>query len=414
MTGREVLRAADPVRDRDAVQRIQRELGWLDPAEDDSIIDLILGMGPAQVAEHEGQVECAVTTAPGSLRHGESDLDLVIVTGVLTSRVARRRGLAARLTARAVAQAAAARAPVAALGTFDQGFYDRLGFGTGSYEHFVTFAPDRLRVADRPRPPRRVGPEDWVRVHANRLERRRVHGACNVLPAAFTRIEMLKSKNGFGLGYAAEGGALSHHLWCFTKRSVEHGPYRVRWLAWRTPEQFRELVALLASLGDQLVTISMREPPGLQLQDLIDRPFASQRATSGGEYEQGVKSIAYWQMRICDLPRCVAHARLPGPPARFNLELSDPIADRLPEDAPWRGVAGDYVVTLGPQSSAEPGRAPGLDTLSASVGAFTRLWLGVRPASGLALTDDLAGPQRLIEALDRAVRLPPPKPDWDF
>ena len=74
----------------------------------------------------------------------------------------------------------------------------------------------------------------------------------------------------------------------------------------------------------------------------------------------------------------------------------------------------DYVVTLGPVSSAEPGREPSLPTFTASVGAFTRLWLGVRPATGLAVTDELSGPQDLLSRLDGMLRLPDPKPDWDF
>ena len=65
-------------------------------------------------------------------------------------------------------------------------------------------------------------------------------------------------------------------------------------------------------------------------------------------------------------------------------------------------------------ASAEPGRSETLPTLAASVGAFTRLWLGVRPAFGLAMTDDLRGPAALLEALDRVVRLPEPEPDWSF
>ena len=52
--------------------------------------------------------------------------------------------------------------------------------------------------------------------------------------------------------------------------------------------------------------------------------------------------------------------------------------------------------------------------LDASVGAFTRLWLGVRPASGLALTDELVGQPELVAALDAAFCLPPPLPDWPY
>jgi len=38
----------------------------------------------------------------------------------------------------------------------------------------------------------------------------------------------------------------------------------------------------------------------------------------------------------------------------------------------------------------------------------------VRPATGLAVTDELEGPQELLEELAWVLRLPDPKPDWDF
>jgi hypothetical protein len=99
---------------------------------------------------------------------------------------------------------------------------------------------------------------------------------------------------------------------------------------------------------------------------------------------------------------------------RLNLRLDDPIARFLEEDAPWRGVGGGYVVQLGPTSEAAPGQDPALPTLHASVGAFTRLWLGVGPARGLAATDALVGPPELLAALEGALLLPAPKVDWDF
>jgi hypothetical protein len=42
------------------------------------------------------------------------------------------------------------------------------------------------------------------------------------------------------------------------------------------------------------------------------------------------------------------------------------------------------------------------------------MWIGVRPATGLAMTDSLAGPDDLLRRLDEALRLPEPQPDWDF
>ena len=85
---------------------------------------------------------------------------------------------------------------------------------------------------------------------------------------------------------------------------------------------------------------------------------------------------------MCDVPNCLARTRLWGESVLFNLQLTDPITDMVGEDAPWCGVAGDYVVALGPSSGAERGYDDSLPTLHASVGAFTRLWFGVRLATG--------------------------------
>ena len=52
--------------------------------------------------------------------------------------------------------------------------------------------------------------------------------------------------------------------------------------------------------------------------------------------------------------------------------------------------------------------------VDAGIGAFTRLWLGVRPATGLTITDQLAGPPEILTALDVAFRLPPPLSDWPY
>jgi hypothetical protein len=192
-------------------------------------------------------------------------------------------------------------------------------------------------------------------------------------------------------------------------------------MSYQNADQFLELMALLHNMGDQVHMVRMCEPPGVQLQDLIEQPFKQGRISAKSEFATGVNAAAYWQMRICDLPACLERTKLdegrvrsPARTARFNLRLNDPIERFLDKDAPWHGIGGDYVVTLGPSSHAERGVDGTLPTLTASVGAFTRMWLGVRPATGLAVTDALAGPRDLLEELDRVLRLPEPKPDWDY
>ncbi len=127
-----------------------------------------------------------------------------------------------------------------------------------------------------------------------------------------------------------------------------------------------------------------------------------------------MQAAAYWQVRICNLSECMAQTHLPGEKVRFNLRLSDPIDSLLDKKAPWHGLTGNYVIMLGPSSGIETGIDKTLPTLVATIGAFTRMWLGVRPATSLAITDQLSAPQELLEKLDWILRLPEPKLDWDF
>ena len=409
-------RRFDPTRDREAARRIWLEIGWLHQGREHAQ-DIFFEFGAVWVADIRGEAECLVITAPGTLRYLTEDIPLSLITTVTTSRLARKAGLASRLTAEAIAHDALAGAAVSALGMFDQGYYNQLGFGTGTYELLVGFDPAQLDISVQPRTPRRLTADDWQAVHAARLARPRGHGACSMLPAALTHAAMRTPhtpQDGFGFGYFdGPAGELSHHLWCGSE-NIQHGPYRISWMVYHTRPQFLELMALLQSLEDQVYLVIMREPPGIQLQDLLRRPFRSRRITEKSSFETFARAAAWWQMRICNLPACLEHTRLRCDELRFNLVLSDPIERYLDESAGWRGIGGEYVVTLGPASAAERGRRAELPTLTASVNAFTRLWLGVRPASSLAFTDDIAGPPELLSRLDEALCLPPPHPDWDL
>ena len=406
------LRRYDSEKDKEAAHRIWREVGWLEKKTE--MMDLVVEAGRAMVAELDGSAECLVLTAPGTMRYLDEDLPFTCLTGVTTSRIARKQGLAKRLVAHTVALDAAEGALVAGLGMFERGYYDQIGFGTGSYAPRVSFDPAQLNVTLKPRVPRRLTADDWAIMHQARLERMRTHGNLNFIPPAVTRAEMLWADNGFGLGYSdGPEGRLSHCIWCEAKE-VERGPYTVLWMVFQTGDQFLELMALLKSLGDQVRLVNMDEPPGIQLQDLLDQPFKQRQISAKSSYATGIRCEAWWQVRICDLAECLARTHLWGDTVRFNLRLSDPITAYLDETAPWRGVGGDYVVTLGPSSGAEPGSDAALPTMTATVNAFTRLWLGVRPAAGLAVTDGLSAPPELLAQLDRLLHLPTPRVDWGF
>lgn len=410
------FRPYEPETDLDAVLRIWHEVGWIEAGNDDHSEGLKVFAADYRglVAELDGAPECYVATGQGTILHGATALPLSVVTAVTTSHIARRQGLAQQLTAKAIAADAADGAMVSALGMFDQGFYNKLGFGTGSYERWHSLDPADLQVPVEARRPRRLTKDDWEAVHDSRTTRHRGHGSCNLHAHAATRAEMLWSTNGFGFAYAdGPNGELTHHIW-FSAKGMENGPLNAWWMAYQTPQQFLELMAMVSNLGDQVHLVRLREPAGIQIQDLLKHPFRRNRISEKSQYEARTSSYAYSQMRICDLEGCIAATKLDGVPIRFNLELTDPIESLLDEASVWRGVGGNYVVALGPASSARQGSDPALPTLQAGVGAFTRLWMGVLPATGLAVTDDLVGPADLLSSLDRILCLPVPKPDWDF
>ena len=399
-------------RDLEAVLRIYREVGWISEKTHERAARELLESGRGLIAELHGSAECSVFADTGSIRYLETDLPLCGMTSVVTSRVARKQGLASRLTAQLLADEAVRGQAAAMLGIFEQGYYNQLGFGNGSYAHLCTFDPSMLQIPCEADTPVRLGVDDWQTMHESRLNRLRMHGACSINSSALTRADVLWTEHGFGLGYLDESGDLSHHMWCSAKG--EHGPYRVLWMAYRTKGQFLELMALLRSLGEQVRSIRLREPPGIQLQDFIQQPFKLRQITKQSPHENQMTTGAYWQIRILNLDQCLSAAELDCDRIRFNLTLTDPIASLAPPECSWKGIAGEYTVTLGSNSFGESGTTPGSPAMRASVNAFSRLWLGIRPATSLSWSDDLEAPEALLTALDRALRFPTPLPDWDF
>jgi len=404
----------DHERDFKAVDRIYYEVGWLDGTPEETKLHerVAADVYEGVVFRLDGEVECAATTSLGAMRYLETDLDLAVVTGVTTSRVARKLGAAKRTTAAAVARRGEAGSEIAALGMFEQGFYDRLGFGSGAYSRTTGFDPSTLTVERSFRPPKRLAKDDWRHVHQAMHQRMRGHGGCVLHQPEILRELEFASKY-IGLGYFdGPDGTLSHFFWGET--DGEHGPYRISWCAYRTPDQLFELLALIRSLGDQVTSVIMREPAEIQFQDILRQPFRNRRVSEGSKHRAYHRTDAWWQARILDMAKCMAKTHLDAADLTFNLELSDPIEEHVEDGSNWRGVAGEYVVTLGEQSSAQPGRSGSLPTLRASVGAFTRVWLGVRNASTLARTDDLEADARLLGDLDRTLSLPEPHVGWDY
>jgi len=403
----------DASKDKDAIHRIWREVGWVHDKYES--MDLLVGAGKALVADLGESPECLTLSATGDIQYLGERLPFAGVTGVTTSHVARRRSLARRLTARLIAENAAEGATVVGLGMFDQGFYNQLGLGSGSYEHHLGFDPAQLTVEGRFRAPKRLGNDDWQLLHDGRVGRMRGHGSISFCSADLTRSQMLETENGFGFGYVDDDGHLTHGLWLGGGSGhSEYGPYSVHTTFYQSYDQLFELLAFIKSLGDQIRSIRMSEPSGLQFQDLISQPFRGRSLTRQSPMAQYHRASAWWQMRVCDLDATLRSTHVRGNGVRFNLVLEDPITRFLGATAPWQGVAGSYVVNLGDESGVTTDQDSALPTLVATVNAWTRMWLGVRPASSLAFTDKLSGPPELLKALDEVLCLPQPHVEWGF
>jgi hypothetical protein len=400
-------------RDIDAVIRTWRECGWIDDDKQVPSLKDLFSVGEALVGTIDDEAECVVHSTPGSIMYQDQELFLGAVTAVTTSRIARKSGFARELTARLLARQASAGMQVSALGMFEQGFYDKVGYGTGSYEHWITFDPATLKVDPSFRPPKRLVPKDYEAVHAAMCSRKKGHGACDLAPPQILKAELNWIDNYFGLGYYdGPGGSLSHFIIGSARR--EHGPYNIHWRAYQNADQLLELLALVKSLGDQVNSVGMLEIGDIQLQDLLHQPFRNRRNTAKSEHENRSRAQAFWQLRILDLEACLSKTRLQTPPVKFNLCLTDPITDSLDDGVNWQGIGGDYIVELGNESHAEAGSSASLPTLNASVNAFSRMWFGIRPASSLAVTDNLHGPAELLKDLDESLRLPTAHLGWDF
>ncbi len=397
-------------KDLDAVKRIWQEVGWVEEEHEIAQLDHFFACGRTLLGTMDESPECSVHVTRGTMRLDASDLPLCAVTAVTTSRIARGHSFAQRLTAQQLQYGADTGAAVAALGMFDQGFYDKLGFGTGAYDHEFTIDPGTLMIDRKPGTPVRLSTDEYEEIHTALMNRNKVNGSVCLEPAILMRAEVGFDEKGFGLGYR-DGGVLTHFVWLVPKG--ERGPYRVNYMAYRNTDELIELLALLKSLADQVYSLTIIEPPEIQLQALLQRPFRNMALTEKSKHAAEHESYSWWQFRVLDVAACVKVLRC-RQGVEFVLRLSDPAENFLTDEGSWQGASGDYIVELGDRCTAVPGSSSQLPVLECSVNAFTRLIWNVAPASSLAVTDDFAARPGLLSDLDQAFALPPPRPGWDF
>jgi len=406
-----VIRAYDKEIDLDAAVRTWLEVGWIESAEKRSSVAAAMAAANTEVGMLEGEPECFVCWVPGTIRYEKADLSLCAVTAVTTSHVGRKLGFASTMTARALSNAAESGCAVAGLGIFEQGFYDKLGFGTADYDHRISFDPATLMVDHVPyRPPVRVTVDDWADMHHAMSNRMMSHGSIVLSSPRMLEAEVGLSDRPFTLGYRDETGTLTHFV--YGEMKGEHGPWRIDALAYQNTNQLLELLRLLRELGDQVRSVVIIEPAHVQLQALIRNPMRQADRSAGSDHESLNRAFAWWQLRMLDVEACVAARSWRGDPVRFNLTLTDPVESRLP--GTWPGVGGEYTIAIGAESVAARGHTDGLPSMTTGVGPFTRLWFGVRSPSVLAVSDRIEASPGLMADLDEAMRLPKPVAGWLF
>ena len=221
------FRAFDANRDQKAVHRIWLETGWLDRDDENDAryFDIALSNCRAFVADIGKEAECLVMSVPGNILHLQDEISTGIVSAVTSSLIARKQGLASRLTAKIVAEDAESGMETSTLGMFEQGYYSRLGFGTGPYEHIVAFDPSRLNTNNKAGIPIRLAIDDFKDIHQAMTNRWRGHGGVQLTPQEHTHAELGWTENGFGLGYRDDLGELTHFVW--GERKKESGPYKM-------------------------------------------------------------------------------------------------------------------------------------------------------------------------------------------
>jgi len=389
------------------IQRMWKEIGWATGPEEQAAMEWYVDEADVAVGLINGEAEALAAVHNGTIRYLDTDLDLACVTAVTTSLVGRKQGLATGTTARVVANALDRGIHVAALGMFEQGFYDRLGFGTSAYTNQMIFDPSSLTVDAPYRTPTRLGAEDWEEIHAAHLRRKRSHGGVALTPPTYTKAELATDSDGAGWGYY-EGDRLTHFIWA-VKREYS-GPLAITLMSYETPEQILELLALVREFGDQIRSVKMVEPPEIQLHDLLRHPIRQRIQTAKSPHEARHQALAWWQLRILDLDHVVSQRSWDGDEITFNLDLADP----LNSYGDGIGLSGQYRVTIAKNSHVEPGPDPSAPTMTASINALSRMWFGVHPASSLALTDRLQAPSALLARLDEAFLLPSPHPGMFF
>lgn len=394
---------------------IYKEVGWVDDIQSELNQDIIasyLKDGNTNVAELNGTAEALATITPVTVKYLKKQLDASMLTGTLTSNIARQQGLATILVATSLAQEAEKGKDIAIVDFFDQGYYNRFGFGNGPYVNTVRFDPASLKVAKKHRIPSRLTLDDYQLMFNARKKRIKYHGALDFLSPLITKLNC-KEKESFGLGYFDNNGQeLTHYFW--GEKNGEFGPLNINALVYQNKEQLLELLSLIKSFSDQVLCVEMKEPIEIHFQDLLEKPFRHIDTTEGSSFYNKISTASEWQIRILNLQSAIRKTKWNGEPLSFNLLLTDPIEKLCDTNFLWKGVSGEYIIHFGEKSSIKKGNDSTLLKMETDINTFSRMWFGVASCSSLYMTEDIIANEMLMEKLDTGLHMVEPHLDWSF
>ena len=308
------------------------------------------------------------------------------------------------------------------LSFFEQGYYDRLGFGTAQYEDWIGFDPALLNVPFPARPPKTIHHRRLrTRMHQSRLASKKTNTAFVTFPdpnmdpqRQMRHQERLRPR-----ATSTKPQTKSHTTSGAATTTMQNtAPTSSNGWLTRPPEQFLELMGIIrsprrSSPNDQ----HEPAPPHPDTRPPQRNPSKTEWTTSKSKFATFSRShrlLAKPHQRPTQMPRKNTPPR--APTTQFNLQLTDPIDDFLPEDETWKSTTGPIHHHPRTRILRDPRHTKKTSqTLKTTTSAFSRMWLGCLRTHIPTLHRHHTSPTRTPHP-NRTIPGPsqPQGRDWDF
>ncbi len=367
--------------------------------------------GETLVAEERGVLAAQATAAKMTMTLAGADVSCPGVTLVGTAPEHRRKGAVDRLMRALLLRMRKRREPVSALYPFYAPFYEKLGYARVDWPELFVVPPSQFRASDARRHVRRIDPAKDIPALSACYDRWRAGRTGPLLRSEYWWQARVLGKIQDGVVFApptragARGakGAIEGYLLYEASGAPGQiaGDLIIKELVASTVEGRRALFGFLSALGEQYRRIHVVFPRG-------DGPAALTGvgpATDAGATarHQVVGSVlAGAMLRIVDLRSALAIH--PGPErsgarAVVGVELTDPV---------FKDQATSWDITVDARGAAAARGRKAKARVSASIAAFSQIYLGAVPARTLHDAGVIDGHPEAAALLDAAFAGPVP------